>query len=104
MIPLFLQMGDSDTPKLSFDSSSSEGSSWKADTMDCGYESDETNSEVTFANPMDSDNMTSLMRQKDMDVVSDAESVIGDLLMTEAYDNTVDDVIEFQRKIFFGGI
>ena len=104
MIPLFLQMGDSDMRKLSFDSSSSEGSSWKADTMDWGYESDETNSEVTFANPMDIDNMTSLMRQKDMDVVSDAESVIGDLPMTEAHDNTVDDGIEFQRKIFFGGI
>jgi len=37
-------------------------------------------------------------------VVSDTESVRGDLLMSEARDDTVDDEVEPQGKIFFGGI
>ena len=37
-------------------------------------------------------------------MVSDAESVRGDLLMSEARDDTVDDELEPQGKIFFEGI
>jgi len=39
-----------------------------------------------------------------MDVVGNVESVIGDLPMFETPDTTVDDKVEFQGNIFFGGI
>jgi len=39
-----------------------------------------------------------------MDVVGNAESVIGDLPMIETLDVAVDDEIESQEMISFGGI
>jgi len=75
MIPLLLQMGDLDMPELSYDNSGFESSSWIANIMDWDYESDETNPEIIYSNPMDSDDITDLMGQEGMDVVSDAESV-----------------------------
>ena len=101
MIPLFLQMGDLDMPELSHDNSCLESSSWIADTMDQDYKSDETNPEMISANLMDSDDTTGLMGQEHMDVMSDAESVIGDLPMNETSAYTVNDEVESQWKFFF---
>ena len=43
-------MGDSDT-YWSVSNSDSSSTSWMTGSMDCGYESDETDSEVIFAAP-----------------------------------------------------
>ena len=61
--------------------------------MGWSYESDETDIKIIFAGGL-----------VDMDVVSDAESVIENLPMTEAHEDIADDRVKFQRKIFFGGI
>ena len=41
---------------------------------------------------------------KDVDSVSDAESVIENLSMTETHEDTPDDEVEPQGGMFFGGI
>ena len=77
-ILLLLQMGDSGMLGLSSDSSGLERSSQRVDIMDWDFESDETDPEMIFPGLMDSDDAMSLMGQKDMYVVSDAESVVGE--------------------------
>jgi len=56
-----------------------------ADTIDWNFESNEIDPKMTFARPMDNDDTMSLMGQEDMDVLSDAESAIRNLPMTETY-------------------
>ena len=58
------------------------------DIMDWDYETDETDSKMIFAGPMDSDDAMSLIGHKNMDVVSDVESAIGNLPMTKTYMTT----------------
>ena len=57
---LLLQMGDSEVLGFSSDSSGSDGSSWEADTIDQGFDSDESDSEMIFQDPMDNDVEASL--------------------------------------------
>lgn len=52
---------------------------------------------------MDSDDEVSSMEQENMDVVGDAESILGDLPMIETPNATINDEI-VQEKIFFRGI
>ena len=69
--PLLLQMGDSKVSGFSSNGSGADSSSW-ADTIDWGYGSDETDLEMIFHGPMDSDIEMSLMGQENMEVIDDA--------------------------------
>jgi len=101
---LLLQMGDSEVSEFSSDSSGSDGSSWEADTIDWDYESDKTDPEIIFHDPIDIDDVVSVKEKENIDVVADAESVIGDLSITEALNAALSDEIEPHEKISFGGI
>ena len=60
---LLLQMGDSEVSGFSSDSSGTDGS-WEADTIDWDFDSDESDSEMIFQNPMDNDVEASLMGRR----------------------------------------
>ena len=81
---LFLQMRDSEVSGFSSDSSGSDGSSWEADTVNWDDESDETDPEMIFHDPIDIDDVVSVKEEEIIDVVVDTGSVIGDLAITEA--------------------
>ena len=101
---LLLQIGDSEVSEFSSDSSRSDGSSWKADIIDWDYESDETDPEMIFHDPIDNDDVVSVMEEENINVVGDAECVIKDLPITKALNVILSDEVEPQEKISFGGI
>ena len=104
MILLLLQMGGSNIPGLSSDSLESESSSWIANSTDWDYEPEETDPEIIFISHIDSDDMMGLVGYEDVNTVSDAESVVGTLSVTEAQGDRPDDEIETQGRMFFEGI
>ena len=97
-------MGDSDVPELSSDSSESESLSWMANSMDWDYESDETNPEIIFISPMDSNDIVGLVGHDDEDTVSDAESAIWNMPVIEDQGVVPDDELVPQGRMSFGGI
>ena len=102
--PLLLQMGDSKVSGFSSNGSGVESSSWRADTIDWGYGSDQTDPEMIFHRPMDSDIEMSLMGQENMELIDDAQSIVGDLPMDETPGTTIDDEIDFEGKLSSGSI
>jgi len=72
-------MGDSDVPELSSDSSESESLSLMANSMDWDYESDETDLEIIFIGPVDSNDTVGLVGHDDEDTVSDTKSAIRNM-------------------------
>jgi len=69
--------------------------------MNWDYESDETDPEIIFIGPMDSDDMMGLVGHEDVDTMNDAEGVVENLSVTEAQGDTPDDEIEPQGMMFF---
>ena len=63
------------------------------------YESDETDPEINFIGPMDSNDMVGFGRHEDVNAESDTESAVGNISVTEVQGDTPDD-----EKIIFGGI
>jgi len=59
---------------------------------------------MIFHDPIGIDDEVSMEEEKNIDIVVDAESVIGDLPITEAIDAALNDGIESQERISFGGI
>ena len=98
-------MGDSALSGFSSSSSGSDGSSWEADTVDWEFELDETDPSIIFHNSlkMDDDD-ASIKEKKNISMVDDAESTIGDLPKTKDLDATLGDDTDSQGRILFGGI
>ena len=67
---LILQMGDSDMPGLSSDSSGTKSLSWIANSMDWNYESDEIDPETIFIGPEDSVDTLGLVGHNNKDTIS----------------------------------
>ena len=72
--------------------------------MDWDYESDETDPKTIFIGPKDSDDTTGLVGHNNKDTISDVESAIRNMPMTEDHGVILDDELEHQGKMFFGGI
>ena len=64
------------------------------DTIDCDYKSDETDPKIIFSDPIDIDDVVSMMEEENIDMVIDAESVIGDLSITDALNAALNDEAE----------
>ena len=59
---------------------------------------------MIFHDPIYIDDIESMMKEENIDMVVDAESVIVDLPITEALNVVLNDEVEPQEKISFGGI
>ena len=63
-----------------------------------------TNPKIIFHDPIDTDDVVSVMEEENIDMVVDAKSVIRDLSIIEALNAAFSDEVEPQEKIFYRGI
>ena len=98
-------MGDSDIywPVSSSDSSSV---SWMADSMDWGYESDETDPEDIFTAPdhIDYEEVESQASNEPEPTIVDTESLVGDSLEVAEMEHSSTIKEEARRGFTYGGV